>query len=457
MSENDDIVKAKRRTKWWHILAAVLAIAILVLVAVRVRDRTILERRLDAVRAAGYPVTFTELDKWYKDVPSAENAAEYVLDAITCLRKLETEQEQQLPWFGRDKMPARTEPLSEAMAGIIDELLENNQEAIEYLRKAGALEHSRYPIDLTRGHATLVPHLSELRSTVRLLCLKAILHAERNEQEAAVEALVSAFGVADSEATTPLLISQMVRQGGQSTAMSALERLVNRTTLDGEHLLRLHETVLAAYDPNAIACGFVGERCMVIQSLRDPRATGLYLAPIVASEGPSLLQLRAAQAVGLIDRLLVRYIDHVDRCLAAMQLPPAERLEVVGELEREHRETVLEHPKLTHFMPTLARHMRNDLARMTRLQVAAVALAVERFRLANNGLPEQLADLVPRFLPEIPADPYDGQPLRYRKLSPGFVIYSIGTDGLDDGGKERPRTRRGQEEPSYDITFIVER
>jgi hypothetical protein len=443
--------------KWWHIVAAVLAAAILVLIAIRVRDRTILERRLDAVRAAGYPVTFAELDKWYKDAPSGENAAEYVLDAITCLQTLEKGQEQQLPWFGRDKMPARTEPLSEAITGIIDELLEDNQEAIEYLRQAGALEHSRYPIDLTRGHATLVPHLSELRSTVRLLCLEAILHAERSEQEAAAKALVSAFGVANTEATTPLLISQMVRQGGQSIAVSALERLVNRTTFNGEHLLHLHETVVAAYDPNAIARGFVGERCMVIQSLRDPRATGLYLAPIVAPEGPSLLQLRAAQAVGLVDRLLVRYIDYVDRCLTAMRLPPAERLKVAGELEREHRETVLEHPKLTHFMPTLARFMRNDLAHMTKIQVAAVALAVERYRLANNRLPEQLADLVPTFLAEIPADPYDGQPLRYRKRSPGFVVYSIGTDGLDDAGKERPSRRRGQEEPNYDITFIVER
>jgi hypothetical protein len=457
MSEIDETPRAKRRIRWWHIVVSVLAICILVLIGIRFKDRANLEGRLNAVRAAGYPVTFAELDKWYKDVPSGENAAEYVLDAITCFQKLEKEQERQLPWAGRDKMPARTEPLGEEVVGLIADLLQKNQDVLELLRKAGALERSRYPIDLAKGYATLMPHLSDLRGTVRLLCLGTILHAERGEQESAVQALVSAFGVANSEASTPVLISQMVRQGGQSMALSALERLVNRTTLDEAHLTRLRAVIAAAYDPNAMARGIVGERCMGIEVLRDPRATGLGIAPVISTEGPSLLQLRAAQAVGLVDRLLVRYIDYVDRCLAALRLPPAERLEVVGELEREHREMVEQHPKLTHFMPTMARFIRNDLAHMTKIQVAGVALAIERYRLANNRLPEQLTDLVPQFLETVPVDPYDGQVLRYKRLDPGFVVYSIGTDGTDDDGTERPPRRRGQEEPPYDITFIVER
>ena len=457
MDKTDETRRTKRRIRWWHIVGLMVAACALALILVRIRDRTTLQRRLDAIRAAGYPVTFAELDVWYKDVPYGENAAEYVLDAIACLQKPEAEQDRQLPWSSRDKMPARTEPLGEEMVGIIDELLEKNQEAIKHLQRAGTLQRSRYPIDLTRGHATLLPHLSDLRGTVRLLCLKAILHAERHEQEAAVEALVSAFGVANTEAATPVLISQMVRQSSQSTALSALERVLNRTDLDEQHLASLYQTVTTAYDPNAIARGFVGERCMVIAVLRDPRSTGLGFEPIIASEGPSLLQLHAARAVGLTDRLLVQYIAYVDRFLKALKLPPYQRLKAVGPLEREHDEMREAHPDLTWTMPTLARFFRNDLAHMTKLEVAGIALAVERYRLANNALPEQLIDLAPRFLESVPLDPYDGQPLRYRQLDPGFVVYSIGPDGVEDGGKERPAKQRGQQEPNYDITFIVER
>ena len=52
---------------------------------------------------------------------------------------------------------------------------------------------------------------------------------------------------------------------------------------------------------------------------------------------------------------------------------------------------------------------------------------------------------------EIPPDPFDGKPLRYKKLEKGYVVYSVGPDGNDDGGKERGLG------DDYDIIFVVER
>ena len=65
------------------------------------------------------------------------------------------------------------------------------------------------------------------------------------------------------------------------------------------------------------------------------------------------------------------------------------------------------------------------------------ALAVQRYRLAADTLPDKLADLVPAYLEAVPKDPFDGNDLRYKKLEPGFVVYSVGEDLSDDGGKER--------------------
>ncbi len=63
-----------------------------------------------------------------------------------------------------------------------------------------------------------------------------------------------------------------------------------------------------------------------------------------------------------------------------------------------------------------------------------VALVVERYRLQNGSWPELLSVLVPKFLPAVPLDPIDGKPLRYRRLVDGVVIYSVGSDGIDNGG-----------------------
>ena len=55
----------------------------------------------------------------------------------------------------------------------------------------------------------------------------------------------------------------------------------------------------------------------------------------------------------------------------------------------------------------------------------------------------------------IPEDPFDGRPLRYKKLEKGYVVYSIGPDGVDDGGLEKAPADPDADPP--DITFTVER
>ncbi|HEY1172337.1 MAG TPA: hypothetical protein VGH19_13300 [Verrucomicrobiae bacterium] len=71
----------------------------------------------------------------------------------------------------------------------------------------------------------------------------------------------------------------------------------------------------------------------------------------------------------------------------------------------------------------------------TRRQQAIVATALERHRLKHGHYPDTLAKLIPDFLAQIPHDPMDGRPLRYRLNPDGtFTLWSIGFDGKDDGG-----------------------
>lgn len=69
----------------------------------------------------------------------------------------------------------------------------------------------------------------------------------------------------------------------------------------------------------------------------------------------------------------------------------------------------------------------------TRLAVTAIAL--KRHELRHGALPESLDSLVPEFLEAVPIDPMDGQPVRYRRREQGgFLLYSVGYDGIDQGG-----------------------
>ena len=107
-------------------------------------------------------------------------------------------------------------------------------------------------------------------------------------------------------------------------------------------------------------------------------------------------------------------------------------------------------------MPALSRITTIDTRNIAQLLTARVGLAIERYRLAAGKLPDALADLVPAYLDSVPKDPFDGNELRYRKLEAGYVVYSIGDDLNDDGGKEKPTGKKKKGE-SWDVTFIVER
>src|SRR5262249_11951720 len=85
--------------------------------------------------------------------------------------------------------------------------------------------------------------------------------------------------------------------------------------------------------------------------------------------------------------------------------------------------------------PDLANIARAFHRYQARLLCTRVGLAVERYRLANNSFPDKLSDLVPKYLPAVPLDPFDGKPLRYRAEGAlAVVVYSVGQDRVDNLG-----------------------
>jgi hypothetical protein len=77
-------------------------------------------------------------------------------------------------------------------------------------------------------------------------------------------------------------------------------------------------------------------------------------------------------------------------------------------------------------------------------------MAVKRYRLAHGAWPADLAALVPAYLMEVPKDPLDGQPLRYRRTPDGAVVYSVGKDLADDRGT---LDRTGNRKEGVDVGF----
>ena len=72
-------------------------------------------------------------------------------------------------------------------------------------------------------------------------------------------------------------------------------------------------------------------------------------------------------------------------------------------------------------------------------RIVITAIALKRYQLRHGNYPADLNTLVPEYLPTVPHDPVDGQPLHYRRNTDGtFTLYSVGRNGIDDGGDPLP-------------------
>lgn len=73
----------------------------------------------------------------------------------------------------------------------------------------------------------------------------------------------------------------------------------------------------------------------------------------------------------------------------------------------------------------------------TDAELADLACALERYRIANGTLPDSLSALAPQFIPAVPHDVINGELMIYQRLDHGrFKLYSVGWNEKDDGGTE---------------------
>ena len=88
-------------------------------------------------------------------------------------------------------------------------------------------------------------------------------------------------------------------------------------------------------------------------------------------------------------------------------------------------------------LPSLSRAVQFHFRALTSRRLAATGLAIRLYEIDHGHRPHTLNELVPDYLPAIPLDPFspDGAPIGYRPDADPPVLYSVGDDGVDDGGE----------------------
>lgn len=69
-----------------------------------------------------------------------------------------------------------------------------------------------------------------------------------------------------------------------------------------------------------------------------------------------------------------------------------------------------------------------------RAEVTHLGFALAAFRADHGSYPARLADLVPKYAAEVPHDIFTAEQLHYKQRRNGYVLYSVGINGEDEGG-----------------------
>jgi hypothetical protein len=86
-------------------------------------------------------------------------------------------------------------------------------------------------------------------------------------------------------------------------------------------------------------------------------------------------------------------------------------------------------------LPALNAATRAEEREDMNFEMTQIALALDAYHSDNGGYPEKLADLKPKYLADIPKDRFSDADLHYSREGAGYILYSVGYNGKDDGGK----------------------
>jgi len=379
------------------------------------------------------------------------------LEALASLLKTGTHREKRTVYD-----PGRTEPretndlvhLPIPPAGMpaaqaVLYAFEGRRAILNQVTEAARRPRAQYDLRYADGPNALLPHLAIHKSMAVKLRTRSAARVAAGDTAGAAEDIDTILRLAELTGEDPVLIGYLVRVAIQSIAFSAFWDGTSQHAWSDAQLAAFQRRFEGLKQRDSLVQAFRGERLFgktTFELMRQGRLDPDTLGAMESEESGNSF------GWGLIPRawLLQNQAYHskvLDQVVGTLQRCDPERgIAAKGSIWETERveQTVFDtanrrfHPYriFTHLLlPGLAKvHAKADRS-LTTSRLAITVAGLERHRLATGSYPKSLDDLVPKWVPTVPLDPMDGQPLRYRLNADGtFTLYGVGTNHADDNG-----------------------
>jgi len=352
--------------------------------------------------------------------------------------------------------------------------------AIELLHQVLERPKLDFQLDYKKGAEMLLPHLAPMKRAAQKLDAAVICDLHNGDTGMAATNILTLLGLVQRNASEGLLISHLVRIAMTSIAVSPTWELLQATNITDAQLAAVQKGWEQMDFLSDATNAFVMERAWGLAEIEKMRATHYEFGAIfgmatsMSSSGSSssgwawpldweAITERPRYAIGEVmwrsswsysDELRTLKSDSIIlETLRTMQTNQSQFYKADFDAMTARLSSLgitnagavffraLKIPDLSDIFGDagLGGAVRKTIQVETACRVVVTAIALKRFQLKHGKLPETLGDLVPEFFRSVPIDPNDGKPLKYHPNADGtFLLYSVGDDGVDDGGDTTP-------------------
>ncbi|MCA9078319.1 MAG: hypothetical protein KDA93_25045 [Planctomycetaceae bacterium] len=290
------------------------------------------------------------------------------------------------------------------------------------------------------------------RDATRILLMKTMLAIQNGDISRAVDLSLAGHRLSRLVSEHPTLIGQLVAYAESAIASVGDEQIILSGQLSAQQAIEYRSRLseLPEFQPMKEVID-LGERLMSLDAMvmfHQGRISGEDIGRKVALQwafdpNPSMFVFN-----GMLDEINVA-MDESDSKERLRKLEAIERrydvrpelwnLKMLIGLLFSTRIAVSEQVgkmMVSLTAPSVVRVVGSELRCEIRQELVDMGYALADYRAETGSFPKSLESLVPEQLDELPIDPYSGGVYRYKLTDGGFLIWSVGPDGFDDGGRD---------------------
>jgi hypothetical protein len=386
-----------------------------------------LQKRIDAIRAAGNPATIADLAP--EPIPPNENAA-YHLEQLA--PKLDEFAKEHVRFL--DKTPLgkaydaaldRDEYASKEQLNAIRQILDRYPEIDAGLTATADCDRYASLTNFNVNHQELLQNILDdriqrIRTLARFVNWRMEVLVGEGRADEAVRLGVRLLKVAQLYKGEPLLVNHLLGIAIRGIATNAIYEALSAGDVSPETLTTLDQELTLLDDPQQLAGVLKTEQAFAVSATSE---SGIVMGDQI---NPTWLKLVGWPVKSMFIESLGVFDDQ-------FALQGDEWFEIRDQFNPDGTWNDSKHGILGSLLsPALGAayvaHSRN----LANIRATRIASALARFRQEHGREASGLDELA---LPkEVARDPFSGEPLKLKHVDGGWLIYTVMQNGVDDGG-----------------------